>query len=614
MEAAVGEGSPRLAEEAVSWAEGPEEMHQRGTSSTPGVITVVTGDTCTVEGNAESCAPAQELPAALKEMEARGADGEAPDGPTGLSDGWEEDSSGWEDMAVDPSRVLQLMRVLLPSEKSGEAAGEREEAGEGEEAVREGEEAEAVEGGEKEAAMVDACCTLWDLSTSPAVSRFMCSHHLVALLHRILAAPSLHSPRLLELCVGTLANLAAHPSLCAPLSPALPCLTRLLHSSADAPTLLELLRLFTAAYHSTPRLHARLAAAAARLLQLMANTLRDDLLHALCQLLCAMAERREGEGEEEEEWVGAALPVLCDRIVEMWREREGGGAEEGGGGDEEREEGAWGGGAWLAPPLELLCALADRLPPLAAAWLPSHAVWRVCGEVATHCPRLGGACAAIALASQSDAFPHRFVGGPWWLEGEVLRGVLKLLLHTEEEIGFSVDPPPDLLDGVRAAWTLLHDCSAAIDGLSLYLEPERHGAPLQAFTSLVLHRPHQLRRAARWARAAPSLGVREVVDGAVVLLLHAANVLLTTELWPDSDEGRSRLRLGVEMLHSSLDDSDASDGSPAVDHTLRGSSGFDSSPEGVGWQWADDHSEVSQCSCYDSGAESVGEGVGEESS
>ena len=55
-------------------------------------------------------------------------------------------------------------------------------------------------------------------------------------------------------------------------------------------------------------------------------------------------------------------------------------------------------------------------------------------------------------------------------------------------------------------------------------------------------------------------------------------------------------------------DSDGEGASPPFGHTGGGGDGFDSSPEGVGWQWADDghsddgHSEVSNqnSSYYDS--------------
>lgn len=79
-------------------------------------------------------------------------------------------------------------------------------------------------------------------------------------------------------------------------------------------------------------------------------------------------------------------------------------------------------------------------------------------------------------------------------------------------------------------------------------------------------------------------------------LLHVAR-------GPSPSCRRERLRRGADLLDSFFEEGTSEDDSPPWDHARRSGSGFDSSPEDVGWQWADDHSEVSQCSYYDSGDE-----------
>ena len=41
------------------------------------------------------------------------------------------------------------------------------------------------------------------------------------------------------------------------------------------------------------------------------------------------------------------------------------------------------------------------------------------------------------------------------------------------------EPPNELVDGVRAAWAILHSCSSSVDGLSLCLEPDAHAGQLE---------------------------------------------------------------------------------------------------------------------------------------
>ena len=250
--------------------------------------------------------------------------------------------SSMEDSAINPAQVLALMRALLPADQPESVSHELHEMG--------------------DTPIIEACCTLWDLSIDPTLARFMCGHQLVPLILRLIAEAEDHSDRLVEVCVGTLGNLASDAELCANLTrhtQALPLLEQLLHTSNDSSTLLELIRLINAAVcisapngggskldsgdgchggcvsadnceetslpQDTPQVKpgvgwvARFAspAATSQILHLLLNTLRPDLMRMAASLLCTLLFYSGAAAASLHD--GGTLGLLSDHIASLWR-------------------------------------------------------------------------------------------------------------------------------------------------------------------------------------------------------------------------------------------------------------------------------------------------------
>ena len=432
-----------------------------------------------------------------------------------------------DESVINPAQVLALMRVLLPQA-----------------------EAPTVDPSTHDTTLVEACCTLWDLSTDPAVAQFMCAHHLVPLVARLVATAEDHSDRLAEVCVGLLGNLASNAATCAELRHAavLPALERLLYASADSLTLLELFRLISAGV-STLALaigsegrnqggdeggDGALAvwlscfgseSACSRILHVMLNTLRPDLMRMAASLLGTLlfhggpttAATVHGSG---------CLHQLSEHIASLWHsstqpadsldpgllhelltllvalvdtlppgalsqtqpqptpaeplaplgsptagqllpappsfdeqcgEHGVGSAGSGSGGIQCSEQGSTpdpsdpirtdpttadptnpGSVQSVLPssgPTPSGPSPADQ-PPSAQIPCPiqpvgAHEVWRLLGEVVVAGELACGcaACETIALLVDSAALPElrTVVGGPWWIDGQLLGGILRLL-------------------------------------------------------------------------------------------------------------------------------------------------------------------------------------------
>lgn len=171
---------------------------------------------------------------------------------------------------VEPSFILAQMRALLPPD-----GGAARDDGE----------------------MVDAACVVWDLSTNAEVAAFMCEHGVVPLVLRLVCARHEHSSRLLETCLGTLANLAADLAVCDAIAArdVWSVLCEVLLGSTDSSVLLELMRAFSTALStlsvSRPRYlrqwlaELRAPAPLAQLLRVLANTRRREVLLAGLTLL-----------------------------------------------------------------------------------------------------------------------------------------------------------------------------------------------------------------------------------------------------------------------------------------------------------------------------------------
>ena len=185
--------------------------------------------------------------------------------------------------SVEPAAILALLRALLPSS-------------EGEQPPADSESEEAKEA--NDAAAIEAGCTLWDMSANPVLARFMCEHGLLPLLLRPVAQRAAHSGRLVEVMVGTLANVVVDPALCASLgereaAPALLC--GVLLDCSDAAVLVELARLLATALSTAPPAQRGLwvgalgsAAVLPQLSHVLLNTLRPDLLQRTADLMASL--------------------------------------------------------------------------------------------------------------------------------------------------------------------------------------------------------------------------------------------------------------------------------------------------------------------------------------
>ena len=227
---------------------------------------------------------------------------------------------------VEPAFILSQMRALLPPGVEGSAFAD-------------------------DAAAVQAACLIWDLSTNSEAAAFMVKQGIVPLLLRIVRNRSGQGDRLLETCLGSLANLVANIDVCDAMAVrgAWSDLCGVLLSASDASVLLELLRALSSALSTlsssplTPwqtaysrRWLAELFApdALAQLLRMLANTRRRDLLLVGVGLLSAasyivdvLPPADQGTMEMPPAFSSTllearALPVVADLLVEHWRDGE----------------------------------------------------------------------------------------------------------------------------------------------------------------------------------------------------------------------------------------------------------------------------------------------------
>ncbi|KAL6063198.1 hypothetical protein QOT17_011682 [Balamuthia mandrillaris] len=142
-----------------------------------------------------------------------------------------------EELAVDPSFVLQcIIRVLEESKRTTGITSNND--GDYLEHLLQQHEQEAIE----------SCSFLWDLSVTEAHTAFMQKHGVPSVLLNLLARHSLHSDRLIELAVGTLANMASFSSVASSLAARQDMqdvLWQLWLDSFSVPVLIELSRFFT---------------------------------------------------------------------------------------------------------------------------------------------------------------------------------------------------------------------------------------------------------------------------------------------------------------------------------------------------------------------------------
>ncbi|KAL6057566.1 hypothetical protein QOT17_015412 [Balamuthia mandrillaris] len=142
-----------------------------------------------------------------------------------------------EELAVDPSFVLQcIIRVLEESKRTTAITSNNDD--DYLELLLQQHEQEAIE----------SCSFLWDLSVTEAHTAFMQKHGVPSVLLNLLARHSLHSDRLIELAVGTLANMTSFSSVASSLAARQDMqdvLWQLWLDSFSVPVLIELSRFFT---------------------------------------------------------------------------------------------------------------------------------------------------------------------------------------------------------------------------------------------------------------------------------------------------------------------------------------------------------------------------------
>lgn len=154
---------------------------------------------------------------------------------------------------------------------------------------------------EENDALVVAAKTLWDLAADTERTIFLHEHHLLDVISLILLSHERHRPRLTELCLGTVANMAAVPIVAQTIGDDanLPTiLLRVWMTCADAPTLSELARLFMGLATlpvSSVTWHQILGAAQPlnQLLCLAMNASEPLLLSRLSGLLLSLCHNRD---------------------------------------------------------------------------------------------------------------------------------------------------------------------------------------------------------------------------------------------------------------------------------------------------------------------------------
>lgn len=543
--------------------------------------------------------------------------------------------------AVEPAFILSQMRALLPPDVEDVTSA-------------------------NDAARVEAACLIWDLSTNAEASSFMVAQGVVPLLLRIVRDRIRHSDRLLETCLGTLANLVADVSVCDAIAArdAWSYLCDVLLSSFNSSVVLELLRVLSAALStlSLSPLNASRAAymhrwicllcardPLAQLLQVLANTLRRDVLLVGLGLLSAisyvvgilpsLANESSAaavavampEAFADTLLASQALPVIANLLVERWRDGEVC-------------------HAVLLPLEEMLSALASEVDGeiptngleagsgatgesasakepsagliqrgMEGAGLPAgHGVWRALQAIVEHADDMPIEAASIACSLIAVvALVHADTMLLMHLSPVAVLRLLRMLeVQLEPELsigGENVSPRCAVLcEGVRAAWSLLHARCLALDGLELSLcgipcppvggagasptliahppveDCKPAGASSAIAFEMLLRRAPALGRSARWAHAHTEVGVAKM-SHAVLQLVHAAADAVAT-----TSPGRAggAILAGFNVISRNLSslehggESDGTDRSEAGDEVEEGRSGW-SDESDLGWAEGD---------------------------
>ena len=435
-----------------------------------------------------------------------------------------------EESLVEPAYALAGMRRLLPAEAVGADASDPPDSGDADDEAREAADAD----------LIDAGCAVWDLTANAGLAEFMCEHGLPALLLRPIRARRRHSVRLVEVCVGALANLAGSEQPLRALThpEAIGVLCELLMSTTAAPVLLALVRLFATALapaHSDPAgLSAWLLALSSppslgQLASVLANTLRAELMEGCAALLRALLAHDAAAARAERpadavpaERVHALLvraelmPSLADLLVAHWRPRG------------ERHD-----GERLLALLALFDAmLCQAAAPLrgaidAAGLSMEHAVWRTLPLVVQRDDDVDRACVAAGIVA---TLVGEGAGERYLLDAPLVLALLRRLLPRCEE-GFDGPAAPrvadELADGARAAWAVVHASCAELDGLAISLDLGADDSEQCRLFWALMRAAGAFRQRVRWARRCSSADMGAVATAAADALLAAAGVVGT---------------------------------------------------------------------------------------
>ena len=446
---------------------------------------------------------------------------------------------------VEPSFVLAQMRVFLATQgdDSGHSRGP--------------DDAERIDAGER----------IYELSADADSAEFMHRHHLLALLQhtgRTLLAREPPCPRLMELCIGSLANLCAVNDSARRAPPCREFLAHVLVSTTDAPTLLELLRLLLTLFHHAAACAegeggGRVATMVAWLDALatpaclnaltffLANTLRTDVLSSTADvfrsLLYMGMEACAGGGNHGDE-----NRVLCQLRSEghlsqicsvVDAQCSNGAASKSSGGD-------------VDDALRAVLKLVDALVSAGTIEL-KHVRGPVANVARLHCDLETRACAVAALAAMAAMHGADSGGGAAAAalaaaagdDDDAVVAALILLRDMESEYSYvhgdssAAQISQYAMDGVHGAWSILHTSAAALDGFGLCLQGSSDGESAQSHTFvLFLSHARLLRRAVEWiVRAEPSSstgspqesGTAELAAATVSSILEVADVVVTAD-------------------------------------------------------------------------------------
>eukprot|EP01052_Picozoa_sp_SAG31_P030760 SAG31_NODE_3185_length_4579_cov_2.704911_1_plen_298_part_00 len=208
------------------------------------------------------------------------------------------DASGATSTTIDPLFMIQQIAALNAA--NGPAGDRLQQCSDNQPAPTMQTEVERSLQEENDAFVV-AAKTLWDLAADTERATFLQEHHLLDVISLILLSHERHRPRLTELCLGTVANMAAVPIVAQAVGndANLPTiLLRVWMTCADAPTLSELARLFMGLATlpvSNVTWHQILGAAQPlnQLLCLAMNASEPLLLSRLSGLLLSLCHNRD---------------------------------------------------------------------------------------------------------------------------------------------------------------------------------------------------------------------------------------------------------------------------------------------------------------------------------